>query len=376
MTVPAGSWRERWLSWRDRLLADAKFRRRAIAFPPTRRLANERARDLFDIMAGFVYTQVLLACVRLDLFGRLAPGPMSIEDLARSTKLGPDGMQRLADAAVALRLLQWRDAGRLGLGTLGATLVGNDALLAMVEHHATLYDDLADPVALLRGDAAPGLANVFPYAVADEPSRLGAADVGPYSALMSASQVLVGDEILRAYPFGRHRCVLDVGGGEGTFLLRLAQAQPGLKLRLFDLPAVAERARVGFAAAGLQKRAEAFGGDFRKDVLPRGADLVTLLRVAHDHEDATVAGLLRSIREALAPGGSLLLAEPMAGGAGVEPMGAAYFGMYLLAMGSGRPRTSARLADLMRDAGFDNVRLLPSRIPLQVGLLHATVHFN
>jgi demethylspheroidene O-methyltransferase len=85
---------------------------------------------------------------------------------------------------------------------------------------------------------------------------------------------------------------------------------------------------------------------------------------------------LDTIREALAPGGSLLLAEPMAGSAGAEPMGAAYFGMYLLAMGSGRPRTSARLAELMRGAGFDDVRLLPSRIPLQVGLLHGTVNIS
>ncbi len=373
---PTVSWRERWLTWRDRMLADAGFRRRAIAFAPTRRLANGHARALFDLMAGFTYTQVLLACVRLDLFARLADGPLDLDALGRAVRLPADALDRLADAAVALRLLQWRGPRRVGLGALGATLVGNEALLAMVEHHATLYADLADPVALLRGESRAGLAEIFPYAVSDDPGELGPAQVGPYSALMSASQVLVGDEILRAYPFARHRCVLDVGGGEGTFLLRVAQAVPSAQLCLFDLPAVADRARARFVAAGLGDRAQAVGGNFRLDPLPVGADLATLLRVAHDHDDATVHAVLRSIRACLAPGGHLLLAEPMAGAAGAEPMGAAYFGMYLLAMGSGKARTADQLMAMVRAAGFDRVELLPSRIPLQVGLIHASVNEN
>ena len=44
---------------------------------------------------------------------------------------------------------------------------------------------------------------------------------------------------------------------------------------------------------------------------------------------------------ALPADGTLLLAEPMAGSRGAEPVGDAYFGFYLLAMGSGRPRTRA-----------------------------------
>ena len=57
-------------------------------------------------------------------------------------------------------------------------------------------------------------------------------------------------------------------------------------------------------------------------------------------------------RQALPADGALLMAEPMAGGAGAEPIGDAYFGFYLLAMGSGRPRTPAELARLLARAGF------------------------
>ena len=60
---------------------------------------------------------------------------------------------------------------------------------------------------------------------------------------MAASQPLVAADVLAAYRLDRHRCLLDLGGGDGTFLVAAAAAAPGLKLMLFDLPAVAERAR-------------------------------------------------------------------------------------------------------------------------------------
>jgi len=56
---------------------------------------------------------------------------------------------------------------------------------------------------------------------------------------------------------------------------------------------------------------------------------------------------------------------------GAEPIGAAYFGIYLLAMGSGRPRTAAELIGLVRSAGFASARSIATRSPLQTGLVVA-----
>ena len=121
----------------------------------------------------------------------------------------------------------------------------------------------------------------------------------------------------------------------------------------------------------MAERAQAFGGDFHRDALPAGADIVSLVRVIYDHDDGPALAILRTARRALPEGGTLLLAEPMAGTAGAQPMGAAYFGMYLLAMGSGRSRSAADLAALLRQAGFDRIRERPTALPLQAGLLVA-----
>ncbi len=195
-----------------------------------------------------------------------------------------------------------------------------------------------------------------------------------YTALMAASQPLVAGEVLDAYRLDRHRCLLDVGGGDGTFLAAAAARAPGLRLVLFDLPPVAERASERFAAQRLAGRATAVGGDFLRDSLPRGADIVSLVRILHDHDDDSALALLRAVRCALPEDGTLLVAEPMSGTRGAEPIGDAYFGFYLLAMGRGRPRTPGEIRALLREAGFARSHLVPTHTPLLTRLIVARAH--
>ncbi len=353
----------------DRLLASPRFQRWAAGFALTRPVATRRSRALFDLCAGFVYSQVLFACVQLDLFTRLAAGPQSAEALAAALGLSAANIERLLLAAASLRLVS-RRRGQFGLGVLGAAMLGNPAVAAMVQHHALLYHDLADPVALLRGGPPGRLAQFWPYA-AGEPAQ--SAETAGYSALMAESQALLAADVLEAAPLGGIRRLMDVGGGDGSFLLAAAHHAPHLQVVLFDLPPVAERAAARFAAAGLSGRAEAVGGSFRSDPLPKGADAVALVRVLHDHEDAVAAALLHAAYTALPPGGRILVAEPMAGTPGAEPVGHAYFGFYLLAMGSGRPRTAAEIRTMLAMAGFRQVREQRTRRPMLVRLITAEV---
>jgi demethylspheroidene O-methyltransferase len=363
---------DRLFAWRDDLLRSALFQRWASSFPLTRPIARKQARALFDVCAGFVYSQILFACVRLRLFEILSEGPKTCDELSTRLALSPAAAERLLEAAVSLGLAARRGKSRYGLGMSGAAILGNPGVAEMVEHHALLYADLADPVALLRGELSETkLSRFWAYPRAPSAAALEPGEVGPYSALMAASQTFVAHDILAAWPFRRHRHLLDVGGGEGAFLATVAAAAPHLRLTLFDLPSVAIKANGMFAAEGLGARAEAVGGDFFRDALPQGADVVSLNRILHDHDDARVLILLRAIRKILSPDGVLLVAEPMADAPGAEPVGAAYFGFYLLAMGTGRPRTAGQLTLLLKTAGFGAVQNVPTRRPLMTGLLAA-----
>ena len=227
------SWRDRWLVVRDRLLASPRFQRWAAAFPLTRPIARRRARALFDLCAGL----------------RLRPGPARLRPPAPVRDPGrgaadrgrprraprPVPRRRRPPAAVRPSRCAWSSgvpAAASASAPWGRRCSAIPAVAAMVEHHALLYADLRDPVALLRGEAGPtGLARYWPYARrrprrrAASPSRSAA-----YSALMAASQPLVAGEVLDAYPLRAPSLPARPRRRRGRFLAAAAARAPHLRL--------------------------------------------------------------------------------------------------------------------------------------------------
>ncbi len=249
---------------RDRLVGSARFRRWAAAFPLTRPIARRRARALFDLCAGFVYSQVLLACVRLKLFELLREGPRTAEEVARTTDVPLGAANTLLHAAVTLQLVSRRAGGRYGLGTLGAAMIDNPGIAAMVEHHALLYSDLRrSGRAVAAGAAAtPALAATGPTPATPPAGRrsgprcgLQRADVG-----VAAADRRRGPGRLSArppsLPAGRrrrrrhlHRCGRAAVSPARADAVRPAGGRCAGQRRL--------------SAAGLGERATVSGGGFR-----------------------------------------------------------------------------------------------------------------
>src|ERR1700761_9534519 len=92
---------------RDRLLTSTAFQSWALRNPFVRPIARRRAAALFDLCAGFVYSQILLACVRLQLFEQLEAGPSPVAVLAARCGLSRDRMLTLLHGAAALKLVEW-----------------------------------------------------------------------------------------------------------------------------------------------------------------------------------------------------------------------------------------------------------------------------
>jgi demethylspheroidene O-methyltransferase len=264
------AWRLRWTRWRNGMLAHQGFRRWASSFAPFRPIARGHARALFDLTAGFVYAQTAQALVESGLIAANRARAACAETLLK--------------AGLPLRLTE-RIGSRWVLGMQGAVLAASPGVAEMIAHHRLFYADLADPLATLRGEGPGRLAELWRYDGTADPD-----DVAAYSALMAASQPMVAEQAIAAYDFRR----LDVGGGAGAFVSAVAAAAPALELGLFDLPPVIEVARARFAASGLAVATHA--GSFGTDTLPGGYDLITLVRVLHDHDDAPVSRLLAQVR--------------------------------------------------------------------------------
>ncbi|WP_199671506.1 methyltransferase [Salinisphaera sp. Q1T1-3] len=326
---------------------------------------------MFDLCAGFVYSQVLVACVELDLFARLFEGPATAAGLAAHDDLDPDAMARLLAAAASLDLVEALGDGRYALAGLGAAAHGNPAVAAMVRHHRALYADLADPVARLRHRDAPSALNRF-WAYAETPGASPEHErTAAYTQLMADSQAMIAEQVLASCDLSAVRAMLDVGGGSGVFAEHVTARWPRLQATVLDLPSVTAQAEQRLAQMPQAGRIACLGGDMHDMAWPTAQDLVTFVRILHDHEDETVAALLRRAHAALRPGGRLIIAEPMADTPGGAAIGAAYFGFYLWAMGQGRARDRAELGRLLGHAGFAGVRVLRPPNPLLAGVLEA-----
>lgn len=348
-----------------RLVGRPGFQRWAARFPLTRPVARARATAMFAQVAGFTGSWALAAAEETGLIDQLAGGPVAEAALPAALGLPADGAQALLRAAAAAGLVRALPGERWALAEAGSALLGNPGARAMIAHHRLLWADLADPLAVLRAPGGGALAKLWTYA-----GDGAAPDAGPaaaYSRLMALTQPMVAQQALAGWDFARHRAILDVAGGEGAFLEAVAAAAPAARLALFDLPEVAARARARLAPLGERVRVHA--GDLRRDSLPAGFDCVTLVRVLHDHDDAQAAAIVARAAAALAPGGALVVVEPMAGDDAAGRAVAGYFIPYLRAMGAGRPRRPDETAAMLRGAGLARISQPPTPLPVIAGML-------
>ncbi len=340
--------------WLVKLAASRRFQAFAARVPGLRRIARTEGEALFDLVAGFVNAQVLMALVELRVLHLLSDGPLSVPHLAGRCTVPEARMQVLLQAGAGLGLLRRQSDGRFRLSMRGASLLGVPGLEPMILHHRALYADLADPVAFLRAGHDTELSRFWPY-VFGAAAGTDPGIAATYSGLMAESQILVAEDTLRMVDLRGARRLMDVGGGTGAFLAAVGKAYPRLQLDLFDLPAVLEGAERRLAGAGIGSRVTLHPGSFRDAALPQGADTITLVRVLYDHDDSTVAGLLARIHAALPPRGRIIVSEPMSGGARPDRITDVYFAVYTLAMQTGRTRSAAEVGALLAAAGFKDI---------------------
>jgi demethylspheroidene O-methyltransferase len=354
--------------------ANADWQARASVHPLGRWVARRQARALFDLCSGFCYSQILVSCEALGLFEPDCPFPLSAAELSATHDpvLSADRVTALLDGAVALGLLEAAGQGRYRRGSAGAALAGNPGVRAMVRHNQYLYRDLAQPLMLLGPSPADSaLRRYWSYAGRGPGDEASAEEVLTYSRLMAESQRFIVDQVLAAVEFAPYRHLMDLGGGTGAFLRQVGQQHPHLKLTLLDLPAVIDQARaVQAELPGPVPAIELCPGDLFGPLPAIEADLVTLVRVLHDHDEPAVRSLLQELRRQMRPGATLMIAEPLAGRRGGEGS-QAYFATYFLAMGQGQLRTRGALEGLLRDTGFELGKSPVTPVPMLVEVLVA-----
>jgi SAM-dependent methyltransferase len=188
-----------------------------------------------------------------------------------------------------------------------------------------------------------------------------------FSEGVEAIQAVPAMALPTTYDFSRHRRVLDLGGGTGSWLMALLRHYPGLEGTLLDLPNAAAVARQRLAGDPAAQRAQVVAGDFFKDPIPSGHDVVLIANVIHLFSAAHNRELLRRTRAHVPDGARLLLADFWTDATHTQPPFAALMaGEFFVITGEGDVYSEEEARDWLQESGWRAVERKPLAGPISL----------
>lgn len=260
-----------------------------------------------------------------------------------------------------LRLLASRgvfreeENGRFGL-TPPAEFLRTDAPLSLrhgvlMLTHETFWRPAGEVVESVRGN--PAFKKIFGMPFFDYWAEQGAS-AEDFHVGMSSMLEVENEFLARSYDFPDGATVVDVAGGFGGLLLRLLKRNPTLHGILYDRPHVLERHRLG--ELGANNRWELISGDFFESSPP--GDIYVLKYIMHDWPDEQAVRILRNCREAMAPGGRVLVMDPVIPQENTPHTGKMLDILCMTIYEGGRERTEEELRQLLAGADLRLTRVI------------------
>ncbi len=266
---------------------------------------------LFGLITGYHVSCAVHVAAKLGIADHLAGGPRHYADLAGATRTHASSLRRVLRLLVSAGVLTEDEQERFDLTPVGACL-RSDATDSM--RAAALLWGGRPQLAWMRllqcvQTGKPAFARVFgsdPFSHMTEHHE----DADIFDRGMAALTQHTATAVAAAYDFSQFGEIVDVGGGNGALLAGILAAHQTVRGVLFDMPHVAERAARQFADQGLGDRIRVEGGSFL-DAVPRGADAYLLSNVITDWDDERATTILGHCRDALSPGGKVLILEAL-----------------------------------------------------------------
>ncbi|MEU4250198.1 methyltransferase [Amycolatopsis sp. NPDC026612] len=313
-----------------------------------RRESGRSLRELADLITPMA----IRVAVTLRIPQQVSGGRLTAQALAANTNTDPDVLERILLHLAAVGVLTRDDGGLFGLTPVGAQM--------LVENDMVANPDFLD-LNTVAGRAELSFVHLLDVARSGDTVAYSAQygtsfwdDLGkePSSAVHFDQVMADGmkkrvQEIAEAYDWGALGNVVDVGGGNGTLLVGLLRAHPGLRGTVVDRDA--EPATRAFRDAGLSDRAAALSGNFLEP-LPPGAGGYVVSRIQSDWNDADVRTILGHCADAAGTRGRVVVVDEFAAEEGVRTDSET--DLRMLMYYGGKERTMEQVRQLAADVGL------------------------
>jgi len=315
---------------------------------------NQWTREsLLELSRAFMLSRIFLSAAELGLFDVLAAKPLSLEDVCAQMQFKPRGVRILLDALAANGLVRKDEKGQYSMSedmTRLLTTSSEESVLPMVLHGVALWKSWSNLTEVVRQGE-----NVFRIRMDDRPDH----EIESFIGAMHVIGKKMAQRVAESLDLTRFKRLLDVGGASGTYVMAFLRCAPNLTATIFDLPRVTNIARARIEKEGFADRVTVTPGDYSKDELPSGYDLVLLSAIIHSNSREENVELYKKAFRALEPGGSILVRDYFMDATRTFPPGGAVFAVNMLvATRAGNTYTKEEVRADLASAGFVNIRLV------------------
>jgi DNA-binding HxlR family transcriptional regulator len=311
--------------------------------------------DLIDVITGYQGAAAVTAAWRLGIVEHLAIQPMTSAQLAGRIDVDARSLDALLGALEPLGIVRRVDDRYEPTPFAREHLRAGAELGLVIEKEAVFAEAWLALASVVRtGRPAFG-----PWAerLASEPARARA-----FLEALDVLARLTGPDVVSLPELQTSGTILDVGGGLGTYTRRLVQA--GRRVALLELPVVAAWAEATLADLPAD-RCRVVAADVLIDGIPppvHGATAALVSHVLHDLRPDACVRLLGAVREALAPGASVVVND-FARDADRGTFGP-FFDVMMRVETGGSSYRVAELLGFLAAAGFTAPRRLDAPPPL------------
>lgn len=308
--------------------------------------------SILDELMGFMKTRTILTAADLDFFTKLDARPQSARELAEGMEINERAATRVLDSLTSLGLLK-KESGRYFLTETAAPLSSRhpETILPMLQHMSNMWSNWSQLTETVQRGINPNLKPV----IAAPDSEVTRAFIGAMHVIGSS----LSRDIAASYNLTPYKCLLDIGGGSGTYTLAFLEKNPSMRAVIFDLADVIPMARERLEQAGLENRVRYFAGDFYRDELPKGCDIVLLSAIIHQNSQEENLDLFRKIYRALDEGGTVLIRDHIMDESRTRPPAGALFALNMLMhTRGGDTYTFNEVQEVLEQAGFTDVKLV------------------
>jgi len=163
--------------------------------------------------------------------------------------------------------------------------------------------------------------------------------------------------------FKKAKKLLDLGGGHGLHAIAFAQINPDLEAIVFDLPPVVEVTKEYISQYGMEERVKVMAGDFDKDDIGKGYDVIFVSHSAFYHTKESIHEPLEKIHEALNKGGIVISNHWMLDD-GKNSSTLALWDLWLSVLGyPHHVYTVKEFVDLLKEKNFSDVQIFDIATP-------------